>query len=297
MTTAVTPGQRLFVGITGTDLTPATRQLLETVRPGGVVLFARNIDTAVQVQRLTTDLRALLGAELLIGIDQENARVNRLRPILKAVPLIADVKRAKDPGDAAHFGAQIGVALHSLGINLDFAPVLDLELFGADVDNALRDRCWGATAPEVVDWAGAFMEGLQGQGVLACPKHFPGLGGARTDSHEQLPVIDRTAVELWEQDVQPYRALLEQCHAIMVGHGCYPAVDANLPASLSPRIITGWLRERLGFKGLVITDDLEMKSIPNVARAAIAARDAGADMMLVCHTPARILEAHAALGR
>ena len=287
----------MFIGFAGTELTPAVRQLLEAVRPGGVVLFARNIDTAAQVQRLTGGLRELLGDELLVAIDQESGRVNRLRSILGELPRIGELKRAGDPQRAAQFGAETGQAVRALGINLDFAPVLDLELFSADVDNSLRERCWGATAEEVVTWAGAFMEGLQGQGVLACPKHFPGLGAAATDSHEQLPVIDRSAATLWDQDVQPYRALLDQCHAVMVGHGCYPALDRGRPASLSPQIITGWLRDRLGFKGLVVTDDLEMKAIPDVAGAVVAARAAGADMMLVCHSATKIREAQAALGK
>src|SRR5580698_1281249 len=155
-------GQHLFIGFTGTELTAETRRLLNTMQPGGVVLFARNIDTA-------TELRALGRA---------------LRTEFSYRPLVA--------------------------IDIDFAPVFDIELFDAKTDNALRERCWGRTADEVIRWAGAFLEGLEREGVAACPKHFPGLGGAMLDSHEKLPTIPRTREQLVAEDTVPYAKLMRR---------------------------------------------------------------------------------------
>jgi beta-N-acetylhexosaminidase len=281
-------GQHLFIGIPGRDLTSETRQWLAEVRPGGVILFARNVDNARQLRDLTRQLREFTP---LIGIDQENNRVNRLREIVGELPALA---RLKATGGARAFGRQVGQSLRDLGINLDFAPVLDLELGDAAVDNALRDRCWGRTAAEVTRHAGEFLAGLREAGVCACGKHFPGLGGARHDSHEELPTIDRSRDELWAEDIAPYREL--PLPAIMVSHAHYPAFDFG-PASLSREIITTLLRRQLGYTGVVMTDDLEMRAIRDFHGAVRAAISAGADMLLVCHTPARILAAYEILAR
>lgn len=283
----------LFIGLAGTTLTPANRQLLEDIQPGGVILFARNIDSRPQLRRLIADIKETCQHPPTIGIDHENRRVNRLRYLVGELPSLADVVAQH----RAHvFGRELGRQLRDLGIDLDFAPVLDLELFDEETDNALRERCWGRDPATVVAHAGEFIEGLQAEGVAACPKHFPGLGGARCDAHDALPIITRRAAELWEEDARPFCELLGRCQAVMVGHGCYPALDPDHPASLSRPIITGWLRERLGFRGRVLTDDLEMGAIGKVATAAVAARAAGADQLLVCHTPETIREAHAVLA-
>ncbi len=295
-------GQHLFVGLGATQLTTDARRLLKTVQPGGVVLFARNINTAADLRALTRDLRSEFAYRPLIAIDQEHARVNRLRNIIGEAPTISDVKKSGNVEQAEDFGRTTGRWLHQFGIDMDLAPVFDLELFDENTDNALRERCWGKTAREVTRWAGAFLEGLEREGVTACPKHFPGLGGAALDSHEKLPTIRRSHEQLLAEDIVPYAQMMRRLTAIMVGHGYYPAFDGSKPrpASLSRAIITDLLRNQLAFTGLVLTDDMEMGAITQIgpfAEAVVEAFSAGADVILVCHTADKALVAHEALTK
>jgi len=295
-------GQHLFIGFPGAELTAETRQLLKTVEPGGIVLFARNIGVERELRSLTRALQRDFSFRPLIAIDQEQGRVNRLRTINGEIPTIADMKRGGAVSRARTFGRDTGRTLRKFNINVDFAPVLDLELSGPDVDNALRERCWGGTAQEVISWAGAFIEGLQQEGVAACPKHFPGLGGAAQDSHEQLPTIRRGREQLLSEDILPYKKLQRRVPAVMVSHGHYPAFDGRkrLPATLSRRIMTGLLRERMRFRGLIVTDDMEMGAIAQFGsfeQAVVESLRAGADMLLVCHAAPKALAAHEALRK
>jgi beta-N-acetylhexosaminidase len=287
-------GQHLFVGIPDMELTAATRRFLNDIQPGGVILFARNIGTAGELRALGRALRTELQYRPLIAMDQENGRVNRLREIAGELPTIAELKRDGAVEKVEEFGRVIGRWLHQFCVDIDFAPVFDLEL--TDADNALRDRCWGKTSEEVVRWAGAFLEGLEREGVCGCPKHFPGLGGATLDSHEKLPIIDRSQQDLLREDVQPYRYFMRRLTAVMVGHGLYPELD-DKPASQSRAIISDMLRRQLGFTGLVMTDDLEMGAIVDFKEAVVEAVNAGADLLLICHTPEKIHAAHAALSK
>ncbi len=295
-------GQHLFIGLPGTRLDDNTRRLLETVRPGGIVLFARNIDNATELRALTRSLRTELAYRPLIAVDQEHGRVYRLRNIIGEAPTIAEIKKSGNVEQAEDFGRTTGRWLHQFAIDLDLGPVLDLELFDEKTDNALRERCWGRTADEVSRWAGAFLEGLEREGVVACPKHFPGLGGAEIDSHEKLPTIKRTREQLLAEDVAPYMKLMRRLTAIMIGHGHYPAFDGRKPrpASLSKAIVTELLRNQLGFDGLVLTDDMEMGAISQIRpfeEAVVDAFDAGADVILVCHTAEKAVAAHGALTK
>ncbi|MGO9610511.1 MAG: beta-N-acetylhexosaminidase [Verrucomicrobiia bacterium] len=295
-------GQHLFIGLPGTKLDDNTRRMFDTVRPGGIVLFARNIDNATELRALTRSLRTELAYRPLIAVDQEHGRVNRLRNIIGEAPTIAEIKKSGNVEQAEDFGRTTGRWLHQFAIDLDLGPVLDLELFDEKTDNALRERCWGRTADEVSRWAGAFLEGLEREGVVACPKHFPGLGGAEIDSHEKLPTIKRTREQLLAEDVAPYMKLMRRLTAIMIGHGHYPAFDGRKPrpASLSKAIVTELLRNQLGFDGLVLTDDMEMGAISQIRpfeEAVVDAFDAGADVILVCHTAEKAVAAHGALTK
>jgi beta-N-acetylhexosaminidase len=275
-------GARLFIGLPGPELDSVATELLDAVLPGGVVLFARNVESERQLKRLTA---ALHRRGIQIAIDQEGGRVNRLRELI---------------GECPRNGRLIGRRLRELGVDINFAPVVDLEIFDDKVVNALRERCWGRTVKEVVTGAGKFLADLQAEGITGCLKHFPGLGGARCDSHDELPTIRRSREQLLRHDLRAFRALLPQARAVMVGHGVYPSLDAKWPASLSAKITTGLLRRQLGFGGVVYTDDLEMGAITQAlpfAKAVVAAVRAGADRLLVCHTPDRILAAHEALRR
>ena len=199
-------GQYLFIGLAGTELTPDNRRLLKTIQPGGVVLFARNVDSATQLREFCGSLRHEFPFRPLVAIDQEQGGVNRLRNIVGDTSTIADLKKAGDTKQAEEFGRTTGRWLKQFGVDIDFAPVLDLELFGQQTDNALRGRCWGKTAGEVSHWAGAFQEGLEREGVVACPKHFPGLGAATLDSHEKLPTIHRRASNCCPKTSRPMYA-------------------------------------------------------------------------------------------
>ena len=300
--TGTHPGQHLFIGLSGTTITASARRLLNSVRPGGIVLFARNIDNAAEFRALTRALRTEFGYRPLLAIDQEHGGVNRLRSIIGEAPTISEIKSSGQVEQAEDFGRTTGRWLHQFGIDIDLAPVLDLELFDEKADNALRDRCWGRTADEVSRWAGAFLEGLEREGVAACPKHFPGLGGAVLDSHEKLPMIERSRELILAEDVLPYVELMRRLTAIMVGHGHYPAFDGRnpLPASLSRSVVTDLLRNRLGFGGLVLTDDMEMGAISqfgSLEQAVVEAFVVGADMILVCHTAEKALAAEEALAK
>jgi beta-N-acetylhexosaminidase len=295
-------GQHLFVGFPEALLTRQTRHLLKTIRPGGVVLFARNIDNAADLRALGQALRTELDYRPLVAIDQEQGRVNRLRNVVGETPTITDLKKSGNVDRVRDFGRTTGRWLRDFGIDLDFAPVLDLELFDKSTDNALHERCWDKTADEVVRWAGAFLEGIEGEGIVACPKHFPGLGGATLDSHEKLPTITRSREQLLSEDIVPYVRLMDRLNVIMVGHGHYPAFDGEKPrpASLSRTIITDLLRHQLGFTGLVLTDDMDMGAISqfgSVEQAAVEAFNAGADIMLVCHNAEKMFAAHEALTK
>jgi beta-N-acetylhexosaminidase len=296
-------GQHLFIGFNGQELNAGSRRLLNTVQPGGVILFARNIGSAAELQALTSALRKELPRRPLVAIDQENGRVNRLRDIIGEIPTIEELKRTGVADTVEEFGRTTGRWLHQFGIDIDLAPVFDLELFDEHTDNALRDRCWGRTAAEVIYWAGAFLEGLEREGVTACPKHFPGLGGSKQDTHETLPVIPRTRDQLMAEDVAPYAKFARRLPALMVGHGYYPAFDpahARLPASLSRAIMTDLLRRQMRYTGLVITDDMEMGAIAQFGsfqQAVVESFRAGADMILVCHTAEKLLAAHEALTK
>jgi beta-N-acetylhexosaminidase len=290
-------GDHLIVGIPAPKLDAPTRKFLQKIRPGGVVLFARNIENGRQLRELTANLRAELG-QPIIAVDEECNRVNRLAPILGEIPSIEKIKRTGDLDVAADFGRTIGRWLRQFGINLNFAPVLDLEIFGKNVDNALANRCWGRSADEVIAWAGAFLDGLEREGCAACAKHFPGLGAATLDSHEKLPKISRSRDEILQNDVKPYAEFARRLSAIMVSHAHFVAFDGEktrVPASLSPNIITKLLRKKLKFMGLVLTDDLEMGAISTVSSiedAAVGAILAGADAVLVCHTPKKAQKIH-----
>ena len=256
-------GQLLLIGIPGTQIDGVTREILEMIQPGGVLLAGRNIESAQQVVELTSALRSILNVPPLIAVDQEGGRVDRLKSIYSPMPS-ADLLRASgDASIAARMGEITAEALRTLGFNVNFAPVLDIA-WNDGADNGIKGRYLGASVAEVVRLAGAYLEGLQRGGVLGVGKHFPGLGASTVDSHSALPQIDRSRDELIRHDVAPYLELFSKINArlnaVITGHAHYTAIDgpAALPASISKNVITGLLRDELGFKGLTITDDLEM---------------------------------------
>jgi beta-N-acetylhexosaminidase len=300
-------GQLIMTGVPGKELEPATARLFRKVQPGAFILFGRNIESAVQLRRLIDDLRDLSEVEPIITIDQEGGRVWRLRLIGNEPP---NAQQLRDKGDVElirRHGDITGRLLRLFGFNLNLCPVLDIS-FDDDADNSLRGRCYGKTVEQVVRNAAAFNEAMRGQGIASCGKHFPGYSAAASDAHYQLPRIDRTREQLDQYELAVFRAFIgrdvspkplenlsdsSQSHpyqvvdSMMICHGWYPCFEPKkTPATLSRRITTDLLRNKLGFRGLIMTDDLDMGAIltgyrlEDTIRLAIAA---GNDLAMLCH--------------
>jgi beta-N-acetylhexosaminidase len=313
-------GRVLFVGIPGTRLNRTLRKMLGDVRPGGVVLFGRNIESPEQVALLTAQIRDAVEHEVLIGVDQEGGLVDRFRDICEPMPSAKAVRDASQTELARRFGELSARALRLLGFNINFAPVLDLS--GDNDDNGLRGRTFGGSPAEVSRLAGAYLDGLQKGHVVGCGKHFPGLGGSSVDSHRRLPVVKHSWDEIFERDLVPFMDLMfhrpgERLHSVMVSHGAFPEVSEflqawfrrtgqlpplesvhQLPATISGNVVMRLLRQALKFEGLVITDDMEMGAVVqtlSVAEASLRAIQAGSDMILICEQQANFVAARDAI--
>ena len=279
-------GSLLLLGVKGTELSSEEAALFRKLQPAGFILFTRNIATPEQVRKLTDDLRELSYDDPILGIDQEGGRVMRTAGIAPACPSAAAFAAKPDWEQIARAGESTANLLRMLGLNLNFAPVLDLDHFPG-MQNALRQRCWGRDPQDVIDRAGMWNRWSRKRGMLGCGKHFPACGRAMSDPHEDLPFSHATKEEMMREDVIPYTALMPELDAVMLAHVMFPEIDAVFPASLSKRIVTGWLRDQLGFdKHLVMTDDLDMGAIMNRygrgedVKLAIAA---GNDLAMICH--------------
>jgi beta-N-acetylhexosaminidase len=292
-------GRVLMVGIPSPRLEESTSVVLQRLRPGGVILFGRNLDRPQDLADLVAALRSVLPSPHFLGIDQEGGRVSRLRPWIGPTPSAADVAAR---GEAAVRALAVATAraLRALGFNLDFAPVVDLG--DPEATGVIGDRSFGSDPESVARLAGAFLDSLQRAGVAGCLKHFPGIREIDVDPHVGLPVFRCSVESLADCDLLPYRRLGSRAAAVMVGHGSYLDLDdvPGRPATLSPPIVRGWLRERLGYNGLVVTDDLEMGAIAPLdpdGRAAVEAVTAGCDLVLYCKDLDRAGRAHEALLR
>lgn len=280
------PGEvsRLFwIGVPGPDLDWESQRVLRTTPPGGVVLFGRNVTGELRrLQQLVRDLRRAV-PELVIAVDAEGGRVDRLHPLFGRAPSAAALSR-KPPSWSERSGYWMGAALRQVGIDLDLAPVLDLDWGIAG--NALEERCFGKSPRAVVSRGRAFLDGLRKAGIGGCLKHYPGLGAAPTDTHLRGARIELADAGM-EREERPFRKLLQAGHAValMVGHGVYPYLDpAALPASISPFWIRR-LRGHLGFSGLIVSDDLEMGALSaygELADRSLLALEAGVDALAVC---------------
>jgi len=277
-------GGVIMIGLPGPGLDDVTARRIRDLGPGGTILFGRNLDSPEQTAGLLEELRGLLPSPALFALDQEGGRVSRLQPWIGPTPAAAALARA-GTAEVRRFGEATGRLLAALGFNVDFAPVVDLCEPGAA--NGIGDRSWSRDPGETTRMAGAFLAGLQGAGVAGCLKHFPGLGDSSVDSHVSLPAVERSRERLEREDLLPYRELGGEAAAVMVGHGHYPALDPRepLPASCSPRVVEGLLRAGLGYRGLVVTDDLEMGAVSGRDRdgaAAVEALAAGCELLLYC---------------
>src|SRR5215211_4326871 len=297
-------GQFLFIGLPGTELDAETRALVSEVKPGGVIIFGRNVASPEQLRSLLDGVRELVPTPLLFGIDQEGGLVDRLRRIFTPMPAARTIRQHGDLAAARALGRITGEALRRLGFNINFAPVMSIMTDDRDLlSNGLYSRSFGRSPGEVLGYTTVYMRGLQGSGCLGCLKHFPGIGAGEVDSHEQMPVVQLSHDDLIAQDLAPYIELFgrrdDRVRCVMVSHGGFPNIDIREevtggllePASLNYNIVTKLLREELGYKHLVVTDDLEMGAIARhceIEEAVVRASLAGEDMLLICATPETI---------
>ena len=279
----------LIVGCAGPKLSAAEREFLARVKPWGLILFKRNIESPAQVSALTREFRGVVGyREAPVLIDQEGGRVQRLSPPLwPDFPPAARLGAAygRDPArgiEAAKLGARlIASELSALGITIDCMPVADLRL--PEGHGVIGDRAYGMEIETVARLARAAAEGLIAGGVLPVVKHIPGHGRARADSHEVLPVVETARGELERTDFEPFRRLHDLPLA-MTAHVVYAAIDPKLPATVSRKVVQDIIRGHIGFDGLLLTDDLSMKALSGDFHArAEAALAAGCDIVLHCN--------------
>ncbi len=275
-----------MVGIPGPRLDAATRRILAEHPPGGVILFRRNARSAAQLRDLVGALHGLgAGAPPLVALDHEGGRVHRLPAPFTHFPPAAAVARGGVRAVAA-VGEAMGRELAAVGIDIDFAPVLDV--WSNPRNQVIGDRAFGSE-PDAVGRLGlALARGLLRAGVVPCGKHFPGHGATTGDSHHVLPRVSATRRTLARIDLPPFaRAIDAGLPALMTAHVVYPALDPRRPATLSSRICRALLRRRLGFRGVLFSDDLEMQAVAGrrtPEAAAVGALAAGCDMLLVCQS-------------
>src|SRR5687768_3917559 len=263
------------------------RSLAREFDLGGITIFGKlgNIESPEQVAGLAFDVRNL-GLELpaWVGIDQEGGRVARLRSPFTVWPPMAVLGRSGDPALARKFAAALAAELAAVGVSLDYAPVLDIHT--NPKNPVIGDRALGEEPEVVARFGRAIIEEMQAAGIAACGKHFPGHGDTATDSHLELPVVDHAPDRLRAVEFVPFKAAIEARVAfIMTAHVLVTSVDDERPATLSRRIVTDILRDELGFEGVIVSDDLDMKAISNRytgSEAAVAAIAAGCDAVLMC---------------
>lgn len=280
----------VVVDVAGAHLSAAESERLRHPLVGGVILFARNYTDRAQVAELTAAIRAARGGPILICVDHEGGRVQRFREGFTPIAPMRELglRWDADPMDACRMalecGITIGRELGAVGIDLSFTPVLDLDHGPSGV---IGDRAFHRDPRVVALLAGRLMHGLLLAGMGNCGKHFPGHGWAHADSHHELPVDERDLATLIADDAAPYRWLGGALLSVMPAHVLYPAVD-DRPAGFSRRWLQDILRRRLGFRGLIFSDDLTMEaaaSVGGIAARADAALGAGCDMVLVCNRP------------
>jgi beta-N-acetylhexosaminidase len=290
-------GQLLIIGFEPAEMAPSLRGLLIRIQPAGVILFTRNVISPEQTYRLLQDCQAYVSKPLFTCVDMEGGRVDRFRSAIGSFPSAAEVFATGDRRLFRGHGQVIGEACRALGFNTDFAPVLDLALEASRT--VMSSRAVSPDPREVVVYAREFTAGLQSSGVIGCGKHFPGLGEANLDTHHELPSVGASYKKLWTDDMYPYRTLRNKLPMVLVGHANYPSVtkDAS-PASLSKKWITEVLRKKIGYRGLVVSDDMEMGGVLKAApigQATVEFVRAGGDLALICRQEDFVVNAYESL--
>jgi beta-N-acetylhexosaminidase len=290
-------GQLLIVGFEEAELSPSLASLLQTIQPSGVIFFARNILNPAQTHKLLQDCRRQVSTPMFTCVDMEGGRVDRFRNVIRPSPSAADVFASGDRKLFRKHGKIIGTCCRALGFNTDFAPVVDLALEASRT--VMSSRAVSSDPKQAVIYAREFLAGLLSAGVLGAGKHFPGLGGANLDTHHTLPEVMRSWKQLWQEDLYPYRAMRKEFPIVLVGHATYSGVTSDgRPASLSRKWITEVLRKKIGYRGLIVSDDLEMGGVLAAApieQAAIEHIRAGGDLCLICRQREFVERAYEAL--
>jgi beta-N-acetylhexosaminidase len=293
-------GQFLIGSLPGTTIPVELRSLAREFDLGGIILFGRNIEAPEQVAELSAESEAL-GRTMpaWVSVDQEGGRVARLREPFTKWPPMATLGRAGGQSDALaeRFAKALAAELRAVGITLDYAPVLDIHT--NPKNPVIGDRALADTAEDVARLGRVIIRALQGAGLAACGKHFPGHGDTSTDSHVELPLVEHPPDRLRAIEFEPFRAAVaEQVAFIMTAHVLVPSLDEQKPATLSAKVVQGLLRDELKYEGVILSDDLEMKAVSAqyaVPESAVEAIRAGCDAVLVCQgdidLQARTLEA------
>jgi beta-N-acetylhexosaminidase len=277
-----TLGTHFIVGLMDTSLLEKERELLQELRPIGIIIFKRNIEDSdswqARLRELIDESKSLVQRDrFFVSIDHEGGRVHRLRAPITHFP-----PACKWKGETFYVAQSMGRELKELGFNLDFAPVLDV--YSEEKNTVIGDRAFGSTPHEVVLRGKEFIAGLHSQGVLACGKHFPGHGGTVADSHFELPVRDCSLSQLRATDIAPFSELAASpLQLMMTAHVLYPALDRQWPATLSHCVLTDLLRGQMDFQGAVVSDALEMNALSGLSPSTIVlqAMKAGVDLNLV----------------
>ena len=294
-------GSLLVVGLGGKELTAMERAWLKLIRPAGIILYRRNITDAKQTREMLREATSFCCSHSPTFVDVEGGTVNRLSIALAPIPSAQSVATAMmltgKTALAREHGELIARAVAAFGFNTSLAPMVDLAL--PDSAEVLGTRCPAPAPEQTVEYARAFLAGLKSRGITGCVKHFPGLGGGTLDTHVETPAIDRSWQAMWSQDLVPYRELRNEMPIVMMNHAAYPRTPGKkLPASVSEFWIGQILRKRISYRGIVLSDDLEMGGILKfmpIDEAAIAAIRTGSDLVEICHHPEPILLAYEAL--
>jgi beta-N-acetylhexosaminidase len=296
--------QRIMVGFEGFAPSADARALIKHYGVGQIILFARNVDSPEQVAELVRELQAIArdaghDLPLMVAVDQEGGRVARLRTPWTAWPSLRALGRLDSEEHARRMGSALAAELRPCGLLWDLAPVVDVDT--NPKNPVIGDRSFGADPERVGRLGAALIEGLQGGGVAACAKHFPGHGDTDLDSHLELPIVTHPLSRLDEVELPPFRRAIEAgVVSIMSAHVLVPELDETRPATLSPGVLQTLLREKLKYDGVVVTDDMDMKAVARGWRpgeAAVLAAQAGCDLLSFCKSPDAQVEAVEALVR
>ncbi|MDH5762856.1 MAG: beta-N-acetylhexosaminidase [Nitrospinota bacterium] len=297
-------GQMIMAGFEGTTLTPETEELIRKYHVGGLILFSRNYENPEQLYTLIRDAQDVAassstGLPLFISVDQEGGRVARLTEPFTQYPPFCCLGNSGSEDLARRFGQSLAAELADVGINMDYAPVLDVH---TNPDNPIiGDRAIGSDPETVAKLANAFIEGFRAKNMIPVGKHFPGHGDTHLDSHLDLPTVDRDAATLEAVELLPFKETIARgLEVIMTAHVIYTAWDKDNPATFSKTILQDILRKRLGFQGIIMSDDLEMKAVENYFPFEAFPRmgvEAGLDMFLICNNVDKVRTLHDQLTR